>query len=58
MKSKTDKKAGESLAFAAAILLAVSVANAETWWEGDAPDGDGRTYWGHGFGIILYFWIR
>ena len=45
MKSKTDKKAGESLAFAAAILLAVSVANAETWWEGDAPDGDGRTYW-------------
>ena len=45
MKSKTNKKAGESLAFAAAILLAVSVANAETWWEGDAPDGDGRTYW-------------
>lgn len=46
MKSKTDKKAGESLAFAAAILLAVSGANAETWWEGDAPDAsNGNTYW-------------
>lgn len=45
MKSKTNKKAGESLAFAAAILLAVSVANAETWWEGDAYADDGWTYW-------------
>lgn len=45
MKSKTNKKAGESLAFAAAILLAVSGANAETWWEGDAYADDGWTYW-------------
>ena len=25
----------------AAVALFALVANAETWWEGDSPDGDG-----------------
>ena len=44
MKSKKNNDAGMILT-AAAILLAVSGANAETWWEGDAYADDGWTYW-------------
>lgn len=46
-----DKSAKGSVVFArnravlAAVALFAWVANAETWWEGDSPDGDGRTYW-------------
>ena len=44
MNSKTHNHAAMSLAVAA-VMLSASVANAETWWEGDAYADDGWTYW-------------
>ena len=46
-----DKSAKGSVVFArnravlAAVALFAWVANADTWWEGDSPDADGKTYW-------------